>query len=393
METYSFVGRMFLTDTEVYSPKTGQSTSISDIRFKRVSTLRTIPDMKSQTIEQYEELIEQSADIIALFDEAGLIQFVSPSAEQILGYTPDELVGEPAFDLIHPDDRADIVEAFERIVETPDESTERQEHRFRHADGSWIWAESVTRNRLDSSLEGYVINSREITERKYYQEQLEEKTEAIQVLNRILRHDIRNDMSIIFGWGEILEEHVDDPGQEHLQKILTSGKHVIELTENARDYAETLANETQIEGKPTPLRTSLMTEISLRRESFSKAEFIVSDEIPDVAITANEMLGSVFKNLLNNAVQHNDKDKPTVEISCEVGDEMVTVRIADNGPGIPDDRKESIFGKGEKGLASPGTGLGLYLVRTLVNQYGGNVWAANNDPTGTTFVVQLPIAE
>jgi signal transduction histidine kinase len=82
-----------------------------------------------------------------------------------------------------------------------------------------------------------------------------------------------------------------------------------------------------------------------------------------------------------------------VQISTALDEGTATVAIADNGPGIPDDRKETIFGKGEKGLDSPGTGLGLYLVRTLVEQYGGDIWVEDNDPEGSVFYVELPIAE
>lgn len=85
------------------------------------------------------------------------------------------------------------------------------------------------------------------------------------------------------------------------------------------------------------------------------------------------MLSSVLRNFLNNAVQHNDKDTPVVRVFGTVYEDSFELRIADNGPGIPDEQKESIFGKGEVGLESPGTGIGLYLVRTLVDGYGGDV--------------------
>ncbi len=69
------------------------------------------------------------------------------------------------------------------------------------------------------------------------------------------------------------------------------------------------------------------------------------------------------------------------------------VRIADDGPGIPDAQKEVVFAKGEKSLGSPGSGLGLHLVRTLVDQYGGDVRIEDNEPTGAVFVVSLPRAD
>jgi len=69
------------------------------------------------------------------------------------------------------------------------------------------------------------------------------------------------------------------------------------------------------------------------------------------------------------------------------------VSIADNGPGIADTHKEQIFQEGQKGLESGGTGIGLYLVNTLVDRYGGDVWVEDNEPTGSVFVVELPLAD
>lgn len=115
-------------------------------------------------------------------------------------------------------------------------------------------------------------------------------------------------------------------------------------------------------------------------------------EIPAVNVVGNDLLGAVFRNLLNNAVQHNDCDNPVVALDFEVTDD-VSVRIGDNGPGIPDDRKEAIFGKGEQALESYGTGLGLSLVQTLVNQFDGDVSVADSDPAGTVFTVTLPNAD
>nr|WP_305882820.1 sensor histidine kinase [Halobellus rarus] len=154
------------------------------------------------------------------------------------------------------------------------------------------------------------------------------------------------------------------------------------------------------------LRTALESELETLR-SETDAVVVTDGTVPDVTVSANEILGSVFRNLLTNAVQHNDKDLPEVRVSATVdgGDGVVRVRVADNGPGIPDDRTEQIFGRGEKGLQSGGTGLGLYLVQTLVDTYGGDVWvedgedasvpngASDDSPTGAVFVVELPLAE
>jgi signal transduction histidine kinase len=200
-------------------------------------------------------------------------------------------------------------------------------------------------------------------------------------------------MAVVLGWAEMLEDHVDAEGEAFLRKILASGEHVVELTEVARDYVETVVSDESLPLEPIPLRSVLETELSLREESYPEAAFVVDGTLPDVEVAADGMLGSVFRNLLNNAVQHNDTGTPHVEVSCAVGDDSVTVRVADDGPGIPDDRKDVVFGKGERGLGSPGTGIGLDLVRTLVTQYGGEVRVEDNDPTGAVFVVELPRAD
>jgi len=287
---------------------------------------------------------------------------------------------------IHPDDRervrANIEESSRELRDT------EYEGRVVRPDGSIRWTlnrQIMLRDEAENVSEIVGIST-DITDQKRREQELE-------LLNRIVRHDIRNDMAVVLGWAEMLDDHVDDEGREYLQKILASSEHVVELTEVAREYVETVVSDEELTVEPVPLRSVLETELSLREESFPDAEFVLEDGPPDVEVAANSMLSAVFRNLLNNAVQHNDAKTPHIEISCAVRDDEVEVRIADNGPGISDDHKDTVFGKGERGLGSPGTGIGLYLVDTLVTEYGGEIWVEDNDPTGAVFVVRLPLAE
>jgi signal transduction histidine kinase len=237
---------------------------------------------------------------------------------------------------------------------------------------------------------GQLVTVTDVTERETYRKRLEEKTEQLEALNRVVRHDIRNDMAVVVGWAEILADHVDDDGREPLERVLQKSQHVIELTDVAHDFVESLSDQEGTEVEATDLRPVLESELAAVRDSFPDAEFRLEGSVPDVSVRANEMLSSVFRNTLENAVRHNDEETPEVTVRCETDPESVRVRIADNGPGIPDDRKEAVFGKGEKGLDSPGTGIGLYLVHTLTEQFGGEVWVEDNEPEGSVFVVELP---
>lgn len=82
-----------------------------------------------------------------------------------------------------------------------------------------------------------------------------------------------------------------------------------------------------------------------------------------------------------------------IDVDVTATDATVVVRIADDGPGIPDSRKREVFGRGEKGLESPGSGLGLYLVDNLVETYGGRGWIEDNEPKGSVFCVELRRAD
>lgn len=240
---------------------------------------------------------------------------------------------------------------------------------------------------------GQLVTVADVTERESYRRRLEEKTEQLEALNRVVRHDIRNDMAVVLGWAEILDDHVDEDGRDALDRILQKSRHVIQFTEVARDFVESLSEDGTAELTEIELEPLIDAELAAVRDSFPHADFRVSGDLPDVSVQANEMLSSVFRNVLENAVRHNDEETPEVTITGEHDSGTVRYRIADNGPGIPDDRKERVFGKGEKGLDSPGSGIGLYLVTLLTEQFGGDVWVEDNDPRGSVFVIELPFYE
>ncbi|MFB6195394.1 MAG: PAS domain S-box protein [Haloplanus sp.] len=232
---------------------------------------------------------------------------------------------------------------------------------------------------------------KDVTETREYQQVLEEQNERLELLNRLVRHDIRNDMQLIQGMTDLLDAAVDEADRPQLETIRTRTDHVVELTDVMGELMETLVSETGTDLEPTNLSYVLDRVVREARSSYPDATIRVRGNVPLVEVRANDMLQSVFRNLVNNAVQHSDRESPTVTVSAERADDHACVRVADDGPGIPDERKGTVFGEGEKGAASDGTGLGLYLVHTLVTQYGGDAWIEDNEPRGSVFGVRLPI--
>jgi len=343
--------------------------------------------------EKYATLVEQSHDGVGIVQNGEFV-FVNSRLAEITGHEPDELLGMSYLDVIASEDEQFVRERHERRLDPDAEPPpSRYTLTFKTKDGSERVAEvSVSDIQYEGSVAA-LASVRDVTERQHYENELERVNEELEVLNRVVRHDIRNDMAVMLGWGERLADHVDDDGAAHLKKILRSGEHIVDLTETARDYVKTLTGDDEVDVKPTRLRQTLESEMTLRREAHPAAQIHIDEPIPDVDVRANEMLPSVFRNLLNNAVQHNDKEQPIVEVSVEERADDVCVTVADNGPGVPVEQQEMIFGKGEMGLDSSGTGIGLYLVRTLVDQYGGDIWVEDNDPEGAVFTMTLPKAD
>jgi PAS domain S-box-containing protein len=124
--------------------------------------------------ELYRKLVEESSDVTTIIDSDGTIRYVSPSITGMLGYEPEELVGEVGYEYQHPDDRDAVVDAIESL-RTDAADTQIIETRFRHADGSWCWIEATLQDRFDDpDISGILVNSRDISGRKRQEQRFQE---------------------------------------------------------------------------------------------------------------------------------------------------------------------------------------------------------------------------
>jgi PAS domain S-box-containing protein len=371
------------------------SASLADLCGERsvLTTVRDVTDRKRRREElgRFEELVEHVPTGIfrATDDPEGTFVEANPTMVDLFDADSKvDLLSTPVAAIY--DDGDDCRTVFDALAER-DVVTEKVELRTLSGDRFWGL---VTVCRCESAEgEVYIDGAiKDVTETREYQQVLEEQNERLELLNRIVRHDIRNDMQLVQGMADLLDDVSDDGDQPHLETIRTRTQHVIELTDLMGELMDALVAEPGENLEPTNLSFVLDREVREAESSYPDATIRTRGNVPLVEVVANDMLRSVFRNLLNNAVQHHDGDEPTVEVSADVENEWVLVRIADDGPGIDPDRRETVFGKGEKGLDSEGTGLGLYLVYTLVDHYGGSVWIEDNEPRGIVFKIRLRLA-
>ena len=207
-------------------------------------------------------------------------------------------------------------------------------------------------------------------------------TNALAFINDLIRHDLRNDLTVIRGHADLLSESADEVDGDP-EIVTDKTNEALSRIETSKVIADTLVGDPDLE--PVDI-VPVITELAARVGNAFGAT--VETDLPKSAVvTANDGIRSVVDNLLENAIEHNDADDPRIEIAATAADGMVRLTVTDNGPGIPDDMKESVFEPREDGSSG-----GLSLVYTLVTGYGGDVRVEDADPHGARFVVEFPRA-
>ena len=220
-------------------------------------------------------------------------------------------------------------------------------------------------------------------------EQLERRREWLDYLNGLLRHEVLNTAQVINGYAEAVLDD-DDLPEETRTRLAAIQRQSEDMTDIIGDVRVLLdATRGDVGFERVDLATVLRDEVRDLRDAYGAVE--VEVDVPEsVLVRADALLPRVFANLLANAVEHNDSELPRVTVVAEAGDATAVVRIGDNGPGIPAGDREGLFERGASIRSDHG--LGLYLVRQLVERYDGSVDLVETGEAGTTFRVELPLA-
>ncbi|MBP1986179.1 sensor histidine kinase [Halolamina salifodinae] len=231
---------------------------------------------------------------------------------------------------------------------------------------------------------GYAIVLRDVTGRTTRQQRLE-------VFNRVLRHNLRNDMNVVLGHAQRLRtEHSDDAVTESAETVLDTGRRLLQFAEKAQTAEQLMSG-----GEATTRELRLEVLVSTALGSIDESETVDRDhDIPgDIVIDAPpELLKRALSNLVENAVEHNDRERPWVRVRASYDADRaypLHIAVADDGPTIPDHERKVIEARTETPLKH-GSGMGLWVVRWAVTQLGGEIGFTERDPRGTSVVLRLP---
>jgi signal transduction histidine kinase len=204
-----------------------------------------------------------------------------------------------------------------------------------------------------------------------------------------LRHNLRNRMNVIIGWAEELRERDDPEVAAAGERITTTAVDLVELGSQVRLLVET-ADDVGETTERVVLRDHLEPLLNRLRESHPQVA--VEADLPSTAtavVPSAKLLVIAVENLLQNAVEHNDAERPWVRLVVEDDGEHTRIRVADNGPGIPDDER-AVLRRGSETPLEHGSGLGLWLVHWTVTAAGGEVSFGESDADGSVITLTLP---
>jgi len=364
---------------------------------RSIGIVRDIQQRKEREreLEQYETIVETMPDGVFVMDERGEFVGGNQQTASLLGLDVEALLGRTLEDLVADGIvEADLVErgsnAVAKLLSGDSETTSATLVSTVSPAGGGprrVLEGRIALRPYDETYRGVVGVITDVTERKRDRQRL-------QVLNRVLRHNLRNDLTTVIGSTETVgdrlrSDHGDETGADLAYRAASAARDLVETSDKVRRIQNTLERDQR------DLRTVDAADVVGRvvdRIDGEHERATVEADLPDRAVVDGDTtLGVAVENLVENAVVHNDDD-PSVRVSvagCD-GDpgEWYEIRIADDGPGIPDQERVVVEEDVEVTPLQHASGIGLWAVAWIVQSFGGRI-DIDADGTGTVVTVRL----
>jgi PAS domain S-box-containing protein len=346
--------------------------------------------------KKYRELANSLPEIVFEIEKSGVFTYVNESGANRFGYTPDELVGKMTpMDVMAPEDKSRGIQAMQTLMK--EGKVDPAEYRVLSKDGesfdAMIYSKLAMRDGEPFGMSGIVMD---ISERKRYEEELQQANVELDGFAHTVSHDLKGPLSVIGFAGELLSQNIDEPMTSEIKEIVHDATEMLNKNVGkATDLIEDLLSLAEAGHKPVRV-----TKVNVRDVVENVLdENAVALRKMGIKVKVGEDLGSVranqthvyqiFANLVRNAIYHSGADYPEIEIKRLPTIESKAHRflVKDNGVGIPSDKIHKIFIPFFRG-PDGGTGIGLSTVQKAVRLYGGWIRAYNDDGACFEFVIK-----
>lgn len=354
----------------------------------RIAIARDISERKERerelqaSRERYESLFDSIRDAIVVADPDREIIECNTAFADLFGYSQTEIEGESTTILYT--NEAEFASMGAALERHKSDTQFTQTITYETKTGRTFPGETnISYFRDDGGdLLGFIGVIRDVSEHK-------EQLRQIKMIDTVLRHNLHNDMTIILGHAEELREVGSEDVAWSAARIHETGMGLVETMDKERQVTDFLANQ--------PSKTSvdagklLRTVVEDFRERYPHADISVTGP-NEQAIVAVKQIRKAVVELIENAIVHSDRDVPSVTVGLGVDAGMVDIRVADDGPGIPEMERRVLIEGEEIQPLYHGSGFGLWLVNVLVLHSDGTLSVAENDPRGTVVTMRFPTA-
>ncbi len=379
---------------------------MADVTLSKLSESRL-----TQSEERFRSLTEATSAIVWTTTPDGEFRQVTSEWTRFTGQTPAEAAGRGFLEAIHPDDREETRDAWERAV--GDRTLYAVEHRLRRHDGVFRYMDvrGVPVLKEDGRVREWVGAHADVTARKEAELQLEAAKEAAEEANRAksqflanMSHELRTPLSAVIGYSEMLQEEMEDLGEESLlsdmRKIESNARHLLGLINDVLDLSKIEAERMEVYPEDLDVADTVRDVATTVEALIAKKDNGLDVRLGEglgVAHTDATKLRQCLINLLSNAAKFTEGGRITLSAEREhrQGTDWLRFSVADTGIGMSEEQQGRLFQRFSQADASTtrrfgGTGLGLAITRAFARMLGGEIAVASKEGEGTTFTLELP---
>ncbi len=341
--------------------------------------------------ERYRGLFDNASDIIFVCDNDGILQQVNQAFVETTGRAREDAEGRHLNAFLAPAS-PQHAEDLRDCSARPERHATIELHLTSSRDRVTIVEVSARALREHGEVVGFQGIGRDVTEQRQVEQM---KADFLAMIT----HDMKNPVGIIVGYAEILlnDSGIGSEWRDMLVSIDSSARGLLHLIMNFLDLSKIEAGALRLNQIDTDINEVVHQVVQFQRPLARAKQIEVVERLeplPLVAVDRGQM-DRVFINLIGNAIKFTPRSgRVSVQTSCPNG--SLEVRISDTGPGIPHDQLPKLFRKYQR-LSSAGqtdgTGLGLFIAKSMIDAHGGRVHAESSPKHGATFVVSLPVAQ
>ncbi|OGC57727.1 hypothetical protein A2976_02195 [candidate division WWE3 bacterium RIFCSPLOWO2_01_FULL_41_9] len=354
-----------------------------------------------------EALLESIGDGVIATDESGKVLVINKAAQEQLGWKADEIVGKSVVNSIPlEDENGKLVSPQDRPIHKALKYGKKITNTGLGADALYYIRRDRTKFPimlsaspviLNKKIFGTIIVFRDVTKEKEIDRM---KSEFISLAS----HQLRTPLSTVNWYTEILLEgdagHLTDDQKKYLDEIYKANRRMVDLVNALLNVSRIEMGTFLIEPKPTFLPEISKNVIAEVQPQINMKKLKVEEKYdPNIpVIQADPRITTIiFQNLITNAVKYtSDGGNITIEVSMQPEENSVLIKVSDTGYGIPQHQQDRIFTKLFRAdnvtqKETEGTGLGLYIIKNILEYTGGSIWFESEENKGTTFFVTMPV--